>query len=367
MNMRIPMVDLRQQLAATRAVWEKNLDEMHQRMVYVLGPNVSSFEQEFAAAVESRFAVGVSSGTTALELCLRDAQVTGRVITSALTAPFTGVAIQAAGATPVFADIDPGTLLMDPEDAARRIGKRTEALLPVHLYGQACNLTALKKIAQANRLTMIQDACQAHGAKFAGASFHQFSSYVAYSFYPTKNLGCLGDGGAITTNSPAINKRLRMLRDGGRKQGEQVSTRVGINARLDEMQAAYLRAFLPHLGAWNKRRAALAAIYDQAFQGSSAVRPVQRINDSVNHLYVVRVETRDRLRAFLAKAGIASAIHYPVPLHLHPAFSGCRQKRGDLPHAESASRQILSLPLFPAMTFSQVEEVAAAVAKCCEG
>ena len=361
------MVDLRPLLHATEAAWRKNLDEMHARSVYILGPNVTAFEQEFATAMESRFAVGVSSGSTAIELCLRDAGVTKRVITSAMTAPFTGVAIQAAGATPVFADVDPDTLLIDPLDAANRIGKQTEAIVPVHLYGQACNLSTLKKLAQSAGLTLIQDACQAHGAKFNKQPFTKYSQYVAYSFYPTKNLGCLGDGGAIVTSSASINRRLRMLRDGGRKQGEQVSSVRGINARLDEMQAAYLRAFLPQLANGNEQRSKLAAHYDQAFAECEAVRPLRQVNDSVNHLYVVRVAHRDRLRTYLSKLGIASAVHYPVPLHLHPAFADARQRRGKLPNAERAAKEILSLPLYPSMTLNQVEEVAAAVGKCFKG
>ena len=355
--MRIPMVNLRILLEQTRNAWQHNLDLLHQRSQYILGPQVASFEMEFAQALGAKHAIGVSNGTTAIELCLRDAAVTNQVVTSALTAPFTGVAIQAAGATPVFADVDTETLLIDFDDAANRIGKKTGAVVPVHLYGQPCNLSKWRSASRSTGAVIVQDACQAHGARFSGKPFTDFSSYVAYSFYPTKNLGCLGDGGAVVTSNSKVASRLSCLRDGGRKQGEQVSRVRGINARLDEMQACYLRAFLPHLHEWNTQRTQLAALYDQAFDGCPAVQPLRRAEGSVNHLYVIRVPKRDALRQHLAASGIGSTVHYPVPLHLHPAFAASKQKRGDLPNAEKAAKQILSLPLWPGMSNSQVSEV----------
>ena len=359
--MRIPMVNLNLALKRTRKEWASNLERMHARAHYILGPEVAAFEQEFASAMGARFATGVSNGTAAIELCLRQAGVSGEVITSALTAPFTGAAIQAAGAKPIFADVDPETLLIDPAHAAALISKRTDALLPVHLYGQPCNLDLWRKLARQAGAALIQDACQAHGARWRGQPFAAYSAYVAYSFYPTKNLGCLGDGGAVVTSNARVHQQLRQLRDGGRRNGEQIARMQGINSRLDEMQACYLRAFLPHLDSWNQERAALASLYDQALADCREVRPVRRVEGSVNHLYVLRAPRRDKLRGYLEQMGIGSAIHYPVPLHLHPAFAAAKQKRGSLPHAERAARQILSLPLWPGMTESMVEETAAAV------
>ena len=361
--MRIPMVNLRWTLDQTQKAWRENLERMHGRSHYILGPEVAAFEPEFAAALDAKHAVGVSNGTTAIELCLREANVKGEVITSALTAPFTGVAIQAAGATPVFADVDPETLLIDPKSAEKRIGKRTAALLPVHLHGQPCDLNHWRILARAAAVPLVQDACQAHGATWKGKPFSSYSPYVAYSFYPTKNLGCLGDGGAVVTSSPRIDQRLRQLRDGGRKNGEQVARITGINARLDEMQACYLRAFLPQLRAWNEQRAKLAALYDEAFANCGAVRPVHRLTGGVVHLYVIRVRKRDPLRQHLAGLGIATAIHYAVPLHLHPAFASAKQKRGDLLNAERAAKEIVSLPLWPGMTEAAIGEVSQAVKK----
>ena len=364
--MRIPMVNLRCTLDQTQNSWRENLQRMQQRSQYILGPEVAAFEREFAAALNAKFAVGVSNGTTAIEVCLRHAGVTGEVITSTLTAPFTGVAIQAAGATPVFADVDPETLLINPQSAAERMKKRTGALLPVHLYGQPCDLDQFRALARAAKSPLVQDACQAHGATWKGKPFSAYSPYVAYSFYPTKNLGCLGDGGAVVTNSSPVDQRLRQLRDGGRKNGEQVARIPGINARLDEMQACYLRAFLPRLNAWNQQRAKLAALYDKAFKDCGAVQPVRRVEGGVVHLYVIRVRKRDQLRRHLEGLGIATAIHYPVPLHLHPAFAKATRKRGYLPHAERAAKEIVSLPLWPGMTEVAVDEVSQAVIKFLE-
>lgn len=326
-------------------------------MHFILGEQVAAFESEFASAMGARFAVGVGTGTAALELCLRQAGVTGEVLTTPLTAPFTGLAILAAGTRPRFADVDPETLLLDPEDAGNRTTRQTAAILPVHLYGQVCDLKRLLAVAKSRRAPLVQDACQAHGARYQGRPLTDFSPYVAYSFYPTKNLGCLGDGGAVTTNHGAVAARIRLLRDGGRVAGH-VSRYAGINSRLDEMQACYLRAFLPRLNEWNLYRARIAGLYDEALAGCGGVRPVRGARETVHHLYVIRARRRDRLREYLAGHGILTGVHYPVPLHLQPAFSVRGLKRGDLPHAEKACREILSLPLWPYLPETDALQVA---------
>ncbi|MGH9663317.1 MAG: DegT/DnrJ/EryC1/StrS family aminotransferase [Bryobacteraceae bacterium] len=360
-DLRVPMVNLAALLQATGPAWRRNLETLFAGMQFVLGEQVEAFEREFAAALGAKHVVGVGSGTAAVELGLRAVGVSGReqeVVTSVLTSPFTAVAICSAGAKPVFADVDPERLLMDPEDAANRITSRTAAIVPVHLYGQVCDLGRLRALAKTARVALVQDACQAHGAGFQGRALSDFSGPVAYSFYPTKNLGCLGDGGAIATRSAKLAAKLRILRDGGRRR-DQVSRCPSVNSRLDELQACFLRAFLPRLEEWNSRRARLAALYDEALSMCPAVRSVPRGADSVNHLYVVRVPRRDRLRAYLAQHGIASAVHYAVPLHLHPAFAEFGQ--GAYPRAERACREILSLPLWPHMADSAVLAVAAHV------
>lgn len=349
--MRIPAVNLRPQVEQTRPAWEANLAALLERSHFILGPELESFEEEFAGALGARYAIGVGSGAAAIELSLREAGITGEVITSALTAPFTAVAIRAAGAKPVFADIDPETLQISADDVARRISKKTKAIVPVHLYGQPCAIGRIAKLG----VPVIQDACQAHGATLAGKKLTEFSNYVTYSFYPTKNLGALGDGGAILTNRPAIAKRLKSLRDGGRKPGTQVAALPnGINSRLDDLHCCFLRAFLPHLGEWNCARAGLAAAYDRALEGISGVQLVKRSVDSVCHLYVIRARKRDALRKFLAGKGIGTGVHYPVALHQHPAFP----QRGRLAAAEQAVSEIVSLPLYPSLTLAEVDEVA---------
>lgn len=349
------MVDLRSMLAATEPAWRANLDRLFERRQFVLGEQAAAFEEELAADWGARFAVAVGSGTAALELSLRAVGLGdsgAEVLLPALTSPFTAQAVLAAGCRPRFADVDAETLLLDPADAESRIRKRTAALLPVHLYGQSAPLPALSKIARRHSLKMVQDACQAHGLPLA-----TFSPAVAYSFYPTKNLPCLGDGGAVLTGSRRVADSLRLLRDGGRR-GDQLARVRAVNSRLDEMQACYLRAFLPKLPEWNADRRRLASLYDDALAGCPGIRPVRRAANSVCHLYVVRAERRDRLRRHLAAHGIGSGIHYDVPLHLHPAFAGAGLKRGALPVAERACREIVSLPLWPHMPEQAVAEVA---------
>ena len=346
------MVNLRPALEATRADWEARLGELFGRMHFILGEQVDAFEREFAAHHGARHCVGVGTGTAALELCLRAAGVQGEVIVPALTSPFTAQAVLAAGCRPRFADVEEDSLLLDVEDAARRVTRRTAAILPVHLYGQPYGPGA-GRLARAGKLAVIHDACQAHGAPFP-------RPLAAYSFYPTKNLGCLGDGGAVLTNSLPLALRLRLLRDGGRKGG-QVARIPAINSRLDEMQACYLRAFLPHLGEWNAWRGRIASLYDEALRDCPGVRLLRRRPGSVNHLYVIRAARRGRLRAFLARGGIQTAIHYDTPLHLHPAFRAAGQKRGDCPRAERACREILSLPLWPYMKDEEARAVASAI------
>jgi dTDP-3-amino-3,4,6-trideoxy-alpha-D-glucose transaminase len=357
--MSVPMVNLRPLLAETEPAWRANLARMFERSQFILSDQVESFERELAAAFGAKFAVGVGSGTGAIELGLRAAGLGGsgaEVIVPALTSLFTAQAVLAAGCKPRFADVDPETLLLDPEEVARRIGRRTRAIVPVHLYGQPCSLPGFGDLVQ------VQDACQAHGASLDGRPFTRSAATVAYSFYPTKNLPCLGDGGAVLTDSARIANQLRLLRDGGRRS-DQLARVPAINSRLDEMQACYLRAFLPKLAEWNADRVRLANLYDKALEQTGRVTPIGRREGSVCHLYVVRARRREQLRKFLAGRGIATGVHYPVPLHLHAAFADCGMKRGDLPVAERECREILSLPLWPGMQDAAVEEVVSAIAE----
>ncbi|MCL6546634.1 MAG: DegT/DnrJ/EryC1/StrS family aminotransferase [Bryobacteraceae bacterium] len=358
--MRIPLTDLRPQLEATQSRWRPALDRLLARAQFVLGREGEAFEREFARATGAAWVVGVGSGTVALELCLRTAipnKPRKEVLVPALTSLFTAQAVLAAGCVPRFADVDPETLLLDPGDARDRIRSKTAAIVAVHLYGQPCDLRALAALSRRHGLALIQDACQAHGAQFQGHPLTAYSRWVAYSFYPTKNLGCLGDGGAVATDSSVIARRIRLLRDGGR-QGGQVSRLQSTHSRLDEIQACFLRSFLPQLPRWNAARRRLASLYDEALAGCEEIRPVRRSADSVNHLYVIRARRRDALREHLRQNGIVTGIHYPVPLHLQPAFREFGPPRGSLPNAEKACREILSLPLWPFLKEDQILRVA---------
>jgi dTDP-3-amino-3,4,6-trideoxy-alpha-D-glucose transaminase len=361
--MKVPFTDLRPLLRATEPEWRRALASLLRRGHFILGEDVAAFEREFAAETGAGHAVGVASGTAAIELCFRAAGLYGsgkEALTSPLTAPFTGLAIRAAGCHPRFADIDPATLLLSCEDAARRATRRTVAIVPVHLYGQPCDLNAFAGLARRLDAALIQDACQAHGARCGGRPLTGFSPYVAYSFYPTKNLGCLGDGGAVTTNRHAVANRIRLLRDGARGPNH-VSRECGVNARLDELHAAFLRVFLTRLRRRNEQRSGLAAVYEEALRGCPGVDVVPQREDSVYHLFVIRARRRQKLREHMARRGIATGVHYPVPLHLQPAFRDCGLQRGDLPVAERACREILSLPLWPEMPRATALRTAACI------
>jgi dTDP-3-amino-3,4,6-trideoxy-alpha-D-glucose transaminase len=357
------MFNIAPQLAATETAWKANLARLFERMHFISGEQLQAFEQEFAGAMGAKFAVGVGTGTAAIEICLRAAGLGGsgrEVIVPALTSLFTAQAIVAAGCVPRIADVDPETLLLDVGEVERLLGKKTGAILPVHLYGHVCDLPRLAKLARQARVALVQDACQAHGARYAGHALTDFSPYVAYSFYPTKNLGGLGDGGAIVSNGAGAVDKMRLLRDGGRRN-DQMSRIAAINSRLDEMQCCYLRAFLSHLVEWTARRARLAALYDERLKELKKVRPVPRGEGSVDHLYVVRVRERDKLREHLTRQGVMTAVHYPIPLHRQPAFRAAFRGKAKLPHAEKACREILSLPLWPYLEEAQVREVVEAL------
>jgi dTDP-3-amino-3,4,6-trideoxy-alpha-D-glucose transaminase len=351
----VPFVDLRpgEDLEEVRAA----IDRVIERGWFVLGPEVEAFEREFAAAAAARHAVGVANGTDAIALLLRAAGIGpgDDVIVPAMTAAFTGLAVMMAGATPVFADVEPDTLTLDPRAAAAAITSRTRALIPVHLYGQPADLDALSEVAARHNLALIEDCCQAHGATYRGQPVGSRGAGAAFSFYPTKNLGALGDGGAATTNAADMADRLRRLRNGG-QANRYHHVEPGVNSRLDEMQAAVLRARLPRLAAATARRRALAARYRA--QLPEALRTIpEREPGHVYHLFPVLSADRDALQAHLRASGIETLIHYPVPLNRQPAFQdvhGC-------PVAERAAGELLSLPLHPRLAEADVDRVTAAV------
>ncbi len=332
---------------------------------FVLGPEVEAFEREFAAASGARHAVGVGSGTDAITLALRALGI-GRgdeVIVPAMTAAYTALAVVMAGATPVFCDIDPERLTMNPSAAAAAITPRTAALLPVHLYGQAADIPALHSIAARHGLAIVEDCAQAHLATCNGVPVGTTTAAGAFSFYPTKNLGALGDAGAVITGDAALAARVARLRNGG-QQARYHHVEPGVNSRLDDLQAAVLRVRLPRLAGWTRRRRELAAVYRASLRGAPLACPREVDPGHVYHLFVVRSPARDELRAYLAQNGIETLVHYPVPLHRQPAFETA--PAGACPTAEQVAAEALSLPLYPAIPLEHAERVAAA-ARAFEG
>ncbi len=366
MSASVPFVDFRARVAQLRPELDAALARVLDSGWFVLGPEGEAFERELAQALGAREAVAVANGTDALHLALRARGIGpgDEVITTSISAAFSALAILHAGARPVFVDVDPLTLNIDPKAAERAITNKTRALMPVHLYGHPADMDPLLELARSRGLVLLEDACQAHGALYNGrpvGTLAGASGLGALSFYPTKNLGALGDGGAVLVNDPETAARLRQLRNGGQKDRYRHET-LGWNSRLDELQAALLRVSLAHLPAWSERRRELRLIYDRALEGSG-VTPLgeQGYARAVFHLYVVRHERRDALQAALAKRGVGTLIHYPIPLHLQPAFAGLGGKPGDLPVAERATREILSLPFYPELDDATVERVGQAV------
>jgi len=370
----VPFVDFKAHVAALRA----ELDEAVARVLdsgwFILGPEGEAFERELAAALGAREAVAVANGTDALALALRALGVGpgDEVVTTSISAAFTALAVRMAGARPVFADVDPRTLTLDPESVAGALTPRTRAIVPVHLYGHPADMDPILTLARERGLAVLEDACQAHGALYRGrpvGTLAGASGVGALSFYPTKNLGGLGDGGAVLVNDPGLAARLRQLRNGGQSDRYRHET-AGVNSRLDELQAALLRVGLRHLPAWTERRRALAALYARELEGAGVqVLREQPYARAVFHLFVVRHPRRDALAAALAERGVGTLIHYPIPLHLQPAFASLGGRPGDRPVAETASAEILSLPLYPELTDEQagrvVEAVRASVKQVC--
>lgn len=328
---------------------------------FILGPEVEAFEAEFAAYCGARYAVGVGSGTEALHLALLACGVGpgDEVVTVAHTAVPTVSAVTLTGATPVLAEIDPRTFTMDPAKLEAHITARTKVVLPVHLYGHPADMDAIVATARRHQLMVLEDVAQAAGAEYRGRKVGTLGDVAAFSFYPTKNLGAFGDGGAVITQDPTIADKVRKLRNYGQTRRYYHQSK-GLSSRLDEMQAAILRAKLPHLDIWNNIRRKLAGLYKEYLGGLEGVALPEEAEwaKHVYHLYVIRSPQRDRLQQFLAERGVGTLIHYPIPVHLQEAYADLSLPRGSLPITETCVAQILSLPMYPELTREQVALVA---------
>ena len=368
---RVPLLDLSRQQAPILADLLAAVQRVAEAQSFVLGAVVAEFEVAAAKYVGAGHAIGVASGTDALYLALRllDLEPGDEIITSPFTFFATAGAVVNSGGRPVFADIDPQTFNLDPAAVAAALSERTRAIIPVHLFGQMAELDPLIDLAAERGLTIIEDAAQSLGAKtLAGGGWHSagtLGQVGCFSFYPTKNLGGWGDGGLVTTNDDALADRLRRLRVHGENPalGRYMHEEVGINSRLDALQAAVLQVKLRQLPGWTETRRARAAWYDQQLSGISGIStpPARADRFHVYNLYTIRAQRRDDLRAHLEARGVGSAVYYPLPLHLQPCFANLGYRVGDFPESERAAREVLSLPLFPGLTLPEQERVAAAI------
>jgi dTDP-4-amino-4,6-dideoxygalactose transaminase len=357
--------DLARSTAALRDEIDTALTRVLDRGWYVLGEEGSNFETEFAAYCGSGYAVGVASGTDAIELALRALEIGpgDEVVTQANTCVPTVAAIERAGATPVLCDVERAAGLMDPESLAAAIGPKTRAAIPVHLYGQCADMDAIGAVATKAGIDMIEDCAQAHGAEIRGRQAGTMGRLGCFSFYPTKNLGALGDGGAVVTDDLELADRLRLLREYGQTE-RYVHVTTGVNSRLDELQAAVLRAKLPHLDGWNGRRREIASRYSDTISGTS-IRPLAELpgRRHAYHLYVVESEDRVALQTHLAAHGIRTAVHYPKPVHGYDPYRALNDGPVPLTVSERLCEHVLSIPLYPELAEYEVETVAAALAE----
>jgi dTDP-4-amino-4,6-dideoxygalactose transaminase len=359
--MKVPFLDLQAHHAPHMAEFEAAIREVIACGAFAGGPYVAAFEKDFAAFCQTQHAVGVGNGTDALWLALLACGVGpgDEVITSPATFMATAEAISYCGAKPVFVDIDEQTYTIDPSLIEAAITPRTKAVIPVHLHGQTADMDPILAIARKHGLFVIEDACQAHGAEYKGRRAGSIGDAGAFSFYPGKNLGAFGEAGAVVTNNEELAKKMATLREHGQSR-KYYHSMIGWNARMDGIQAAVLSIKLRHLAQSNTLRRRHAALYNQLLQGvEEVILPTEAAgNQSVYHIYAVRVSDRDELMRQLGEAGIGTGIHYPVPVHLQEAYRDLGYREGDLPIAERVSTELLSLPMFPELTDSQIRTVA---------
>jgi dTDP-4-amino-4,6-dideoxygalactose transaminase len=359
----VPFVDLKAQYQSIKPQIDAAVLDALDSGQFVLGRYVAAFEEAFAASCQTDYAVGVNTGTSALHLALLAAGVGpgDDVITTPHTFVATAAAIGYTGARPVFVDIDPVSFNIDPAQIEAALTPHTKAIIPVHLYGQPADMDAIMAIAHRHGLVVIEDGCQAHNAEINGRRVGSIGDMGCFSFYPGKNLGAYGEGGAVTTNNPEFARTIRMLRDWGaeRKYHHELK---GFNYRLEGLQGAILGIKLPYLEQWTEARRAHAARYNRLLGDSVYTIPVEMSNRRhVYHVYAIRCTERERLQAFLTERGINTGIHYPVPIHLQPCWAELGYKAGDFPQAERAAREVLSLPLYPELQPSQQDRVVEAL------
>jgi len=362
----IPFVDLQAQYQSIKHEVDAGIHRVLDASSYILGPEVEGFEREFAAYTNAQHCVAVNSGTAAIQLAVMACGIGAgdEVIVPANSFFATAEGVSTAGATPVFVDADAVSYTIDAAKIEAAITPRTRAIMPVHLYGQAADLDPIFEIAARHKLLVIEDAAQAHGAKYKGRPTGALGAAGAFSFYPGKNLGAYGEGGAVATNDAAVARRVRLLRDHGSEQKYRHEV-VGYNFRLEGLQGAVLSVKLKHLDRWNELRRAHAAAYREllaplAQDGLIELPRAMPYAEHIYHLFVIQTGARDAVQQRLTEAGVATGIHYPVPIHLQPAYANLGYTAGDFPVTERQASRVLSLPMFPELTHEQLAHVAAA-------
>jgi dTDP-4-amino-4,6-dideoxygalactose transaminase len=371
-QMLMPLVDLKAQFAAIRTEVMAAIEAVMERQQFILGPEVQAFEDEMTAYVGARAALGCASGSDALLLALMALGIApgDEVITTPFTFVATAGAIARVGARPVFADIVPETFNIDPQAVAGAIRSSTRAVIPVHLFGLPADLAPIIALANSYGVPVVEDTAQAIGARYRGTRLGALGAMGCFSFFPSKNLGGAGDGGLVAVTDAALAARLRVLREHGSRSRYHYET-LGLNSRLDEIQAAVLRVKLRYLDQWTVRRRAKASLYRELFaqRGLDLVRtPVEPSGcEHAYNQFVIRCPRRDELRTFLSQRGIPSEIYYPISLHLQPAFADLGYREGQFPNAEAASREVLALPIYPELRDQQQEEIANAIARFFSG
>lgn len=392
----LPLIDLQRQYKSIQKEADAKILEVLSGARYIMGPNVMEFEKAFADYVGTKYAISVGNGTDALVIALKALGIGAgdEVITTSFTFFATGEAISFVGATPVFVDVKPDSYNIDPDQIEAAITEKTKAIMPVHIFGNPADMDEINAIAKAHDLYVIEDAAQAAGASYKGKACGALSDMACFSFFPTKNLGCAGDGGMITTDSEELATIVRALRvhgsgangrkakvllEGGALEVEEETDQavdntvynadkyfnyiIGHNSRLDEIQAALLNVKLPHLDAWNADRVRLAKAYDEAFKDTALVTPYAE-EGMIYHMYILQTDDRDKVLAHLAERGIATGVYYQVPMHLQKAFEDLGYKEGDLPVSEYLSGRTFALPLFPGLTDQEQERVIKTLKEC---
>lgn len=365
----IPILDSKRQYAQIGAEVEKAVCDVLRSGSYILGPNSKAFEQEMADYLGCNYTVGLNSGTDALHLALRALNIGegDEVISVAFTFVATTEAIGIVNAKPVFVDIDSDTFNIDASKIEAAITPKTKAIIPVHLYGQPCDMDIIMDVAKRHNLHVIEDCCQAIGAKYKGQMVGTFGDFGCLSFYPTKNLGGMGDGGLIMTNSEELKNKVIALRNHGGAV-RYYHDEIGVNSRLDEVQAAILRIKLKHIDEWNAQRRARAAKYNELFANCSDIQTPKELSDTycVYHQYTVKVPNRDEVHKMLQENGIGAMLYYPVPLHLQKVHAYLGVGKGSLPITEKNTEMVISLPMFPELTEAEQETVAKTLIACIE-